>query len=111
MLRASDATDPFQQMQDTAKFLRRYRATLVKTGGCPQVEELWLEIDFPMHGAKRLTSFMVTRVVVNQAAELSIKFVITAVPRALARFNKQKRIGRARNPTSSAIPHACATSP
>ena len=87
-LGVSDAIDPFQQMNDAAKFLRKHRAMLIKVGSCRQVEEVWLEVDFPMHGANGLTSFMVPRTVVNLAAELGVKFVITAIPRELARLKK-----------------------
>ena len=88
MLRVSDAVDTFEQMEDAARFLRRHRAKLVALGDIDKVEEVWLEVTFPMHGAKRVTAFMVPRLVVGLAAELGIKLVIIAVPRDMARLKR-----------------------
>jgi hypothetical protein len=88
LLRVSDSIAPFDQMDDAAKYLRKHRAMLIKISGCQQVEEVWLEVNFPMLEAKQVTSFMVPRSLINLAAKLGIKFVITAIPRAMARLKK-----------------------
>ena len=87
-VRVSDATDTFEQMEDAARFLRKHRAKLAKVRAGRHVEELWLEVTFPMDAANAVTCLRVPRSVVNLAAELGITFVITAIPRNLAQLKK-----------------------
>lgn len=85
-LRVSDAIDAAKQMDDAAKFLRRHHPILVAAKACRQVEELWLEVAFPMRSDNGVTSFAVPRSVIDLTAELDIQFVISALPRDMARL-------------------------